>query len=245
MLPNKSDKLKLDILSSIPFPKLYPESKATVIWNGSACGVNLNKYLIKQKEKWRKEIRSLLKIPDNSTVFGYVGRITKDKGANELLAAFKEIEKKHDNAYLMMIGMFDDVNTIDINLRNWATKSKNVIFVEWTDRVEKYYSAMDVFCSLSYREGFGLVVIEAAAMGLPGIVTNVPGQIDTIISNSTGWLVPGKNVDKVINIIEHCINNPEEVRKYGSNARKNVEDNYEQKELFRRLLKSRNALCEK
>lgn len=222
--------------------KLYPSSKASVIWNGSACGVDLNKYCIEKKEKWREEIRSELKITERAPVFGYVGRITRDKGANELLSAFREVVKKKD-AYLLMIGMFDDANTIEAELRKWAEGSKHVIFVDWTDKVEKYYSAMDVFCSLSYREGFGLVVIEAAAMGLPGIVTDVPGQVDTIEPNVDGWSVPAKNIDKVISTIEHCIDNPEEVRKYGCNARQRVEEKYEQNELFKRLTEHRNSLC--
>ena len=222
--------------------KLYPASKASVIWNGSACGVDLNKYLISKKELWRKEIRSELNIAEDVPVFGYVGRITRDKGANELLTAFREVVKKKE-AYLLMIGMFDDANTIAEDLRSWAEKSKNVIFVEWTDKVEKYYSAMDVFCSLSYREGFGLVVIEAAAMGLPGIVTDVPGQVDTIEPDVDGWPVPAKNVTKVVGTIEHCIDNPEEVKKFGYNARKHVEEKYEQNELFKRLTEHRNSLC--
>ena len=222
--------------------KLYPASKALVIWNGSACGVDLNKYCIDKKAKWRKEIRAELKITENATVFGYVGRITRDKGANELLAAFREVVKNKD-AYLLMIGMFDDANTIQTDLRKWAEESKHVIFVNWTDEVEKYYSAMDVFCSLSYREGFGLVVIEAAAMGLPGIVTDVPGQEDTIEPNVDGWFVPAKNVDKVISTIEHCIDNPEEIRNYGYNARRHVEERYEQNELFNKLTEHRDSLC--
>ena len=142
-----------------------------------------------------------------------------------------------------MIGMFDDANTIAKDLRSWAEKSKNVIFVEWTDKVEKYYSAMDVFCSLSYREGFGLVVIEAAAMGLPGIVTDVPGQVDTIEDGVDGWSVPAQNAEKVITTITHCIDNPEEIRAFGENARIKVENKYEQKELFRRLMLNRDKLC--
>lgn len=242
---NKSSVIECESYSIYRFSiseKLYPASKASVIWNGSACGVDLNKYCIDKKAKWREEIRSELKIAENAPVFGYVGRITRDKGANELLTAFREVVKKK-NAYLLMIGMFDDANTIEADLRKWAEESKNVIFVDWTDKVEKYYSAMDVFCSLSYREGFGLVVIEAAAMGLPGIVTDVPGQVDTIEPNVDGWSVPAKNVDKVINTIEHCIDNPEEVRKYGCNARRHVEEKYEQNELFKRLTEHRDSLC--
>lgn len=223
--------------------KLYPASKGSVIWNGSACGVDLNKYRIDKKSIWRQEVRKELNITENATVFCYVGRITRDKGANELLSAFREVIKTKE-AYLLMIGMFDDANTINADLREWSEKSKHVIFVDWTDKVERYYSAMDVFCSLSYREGFGLVVIEAAAMGLPGIVTNVPGQVDTIAPDVDGWLVPAKNVDQVIYTIEHCIDNLDEVRQYGSNARRHVEEKYEQNELFRRLTEHRDILCD-
>lgn len=223
--------------------KLYPASKGSVIWNGSACGVDLKKYRIDKKSIWRQEVRKELNITENATVFGYVGRITRDKGANELLSAFREVIKTKE-AYLLMIGMFDDANTINADLREWSEKSKYVIFVDWTDKVERYYSAMDVFCSLSYREGFGLVVIEAAAMGLPGIVTNVPGQVDTIAPDVDGWLVPAKNVDQVIYTIEHCIDNLDEVRQYGSNARRHVEEKYEQNELFRRLTEHRDILCD-
>lgn len=220
---------------------LYPKEKASVIWNGSACGVNLDKYIIDNKNKWRCEARAELGIAEDAFVFGYVGRITRDKGANELLTAFREVTQKKE-AYLLMIGSFDDANTIHEDLRNWATESPYMKFVEWTDKVEKYYSAMDVFCSLSYREGFGLVVIEAAAMGLPGIVTDVPGQIDTIEPNVDGWLVPAKNVPGVVEAINYCIDNKDEVRQLGNNARKHVEEKYEQKQLFAYLTRHRNQL---
>ena len=88
-----------------------------------------------------------------------------------------------------------------------------------------------------------MVVIEAAAMGLPGIVTDVPGQEDTIEPNVDGWFVPAKNVDKVISTIEHCIDNPEEIRNYGYNARRHVEERYEQNELFNKLTEHRDSLC--
>lgn len=220
---------------------LYPKEKASVIWNGSACGVNLEKYDIDKKTSWRSETRTELNIDSNAFVFGYVGRITRDKGANELLAAFKRVTEERE-AYLLMIGSFDDANTIHEDLRNWAIDSPYVKFVEWTDKVEKYYSAMDVFCSLSYREGFGLVVIEAAAMGLPGIVTDVPGQIDTIEPNVDGWLVPAKNIQKVVDVINHCLDNRYEVRQFGNNARRHVEEKYEQNQLFELLTLHRNQL---
>ena len=128
-------------------------------------------------------------------------------------------------------------------MKQWAKSSNNVIFVNWTDKIEQYYSAMDVFVSLSYREGFGLVVIAAAAMELPGIVTDCPGQKDTIEPDHDGWLVPVKDVDGVTKIIRFCISHPEIVCSFGKMARKHVEEKYEQKTLFKKLTEHRNQIC--
>lgn len=225
--------------------KLYPPQKASVIWNGSACGVNLNRYGLSKRQEWRQSRRKELRIPADGFVFGFAGRITRDKGSNELIQAFREVCNKNNKAYLLFLGTFDDEGSIQPELINWAQHSPNVKFVDWTDKVEQYYSAMDVFVSLSYREGFGLVVIEAAAMKLPGIVTDCPGQKDTIEANVDGWLVPVKNVEKVVEIMDYCIDNPQKVEDCGKNARRHVEEKYEQRELFRKLTDHRNSICNK
>ncbi len=222
---------------------VYPPEKSSVIWNGSACGVKLQNYDVSQKEKWRKEIRDEYSIPDNSTVFGYCGRITRDKGLNELLAAFREIVNVSDS-YLMLIGAYDNAESINQELFNWAQNEPKVIFTGRRNDVPRYYSALDCFMSLSYREGFGLVVIEAAAMAVPGIVTNVPGQKDTIIDGQTGVLVPGHNVTDVVKAMQFYIDSPYQRKQMGYNARKHVEDNYDQVELLRRLAEHRNQLID-
>lgn len=221
---------------------LYPKEKASVIGKGSACGVDLTKCDVSQREIWRKEKRDDLGLAEDAIVYGYTGRITRDKGLNELLGAFEQFEKSHSNAYLMLVGSFDNEGTICPHLKEWAENSDRVKFVGWTPHAEKYYAAMDVFCSLSYREGFGLVVIEAAGMGLPGIVTDVPGQRDTIVENETGVLVPVKNVEKVIEAMGFYYDNRAAMNKMGLNARKHVEDNYEQKELFSKLADHRDQI---
>lgn len=220
---------------------VYPADKSSVIWNGSACGVKLSDYDLSQKEKWRREIREQYRIPMDATVFGYCGRLTRDKGMNELLASFKEIHQKK-NAYLMLIGSYDNALSIDQELLEWAKASPKVVFTGQVSGVSRYYSALDVFMSLSYREGFGLVVIEAAAMAVPGIVTNVPGQRDTLVDWKTGILVPGHNVEEVVKAMNFFSEHQEECRRMGDNARKHVEECYEQNELFRRLAEHRNQL---
>lgn len=223
---------------------VYEREKASVIWNGSACGVNLSRYELPKKEVWRNEVRKQYGIENDACVFGYCGRITRDKGMNELFAAFREVLKKRP-AYLMIIGSYDNPETINQELFNWAKSCPQVIFTGRTNEVPKYYSALDVFMSLSYREGFGLVVIEAAAMGVPGIVSDALGQRDTIEDQTTGLSVPTKNVDKVVEAMITCIDNPSKVTEMGIAARKNVEEKYNQLELFRRLAEHRNQLISK
>jgi len=218
---------------------IYKKDKASVIWNGSACGVNITKYEMPKKAAWREEIRQKYGIEKDACVFGYCGRITRDKGMNELFAAFKELLKTR-SAYLMIIGGYDNPETIDQKLFNWAKECPQVVFTGRTNEVPKYYSALDVFMSLSYREGFGLVVIEAAAMGVPGIVSDALGQRDTIDNQETGLLVRTKNVDDVIKAMETCIEHPEKVIEMGVKARKCVEEKYDQQELFRQLAEHRN-----
>lgn len=223
---------------------LYSKNKASVIWNGSACGVNLNNYDLSKRDFWRKQIRSRYNIPSDSVVFGWCGRITRDKGHNELFEAFRQLNLVNKSARLLVVGSYDNVKTIDRGLLEWAQKSKEVIFTGPVPSIQvpSFYSAMDVFCSLSYREGFGLVVIEAAAMYLPGIVTDVPGQIDTIINGETGLLVPAKVVAPVLKAMEYFNNNPNRIEEMGIKARKNVETNYEQQHLFRVLADHRDYI---
>ena len=223
---------------------LYPREKSSVIWNGSACGVNIDNYDLSKRNAWRKEIRTKYNIPDDSVVFGWCGRITRDKGHKELFEAFRELNKVDKKARLLMVGSYDNVETINPELFKWAQECKEVIFTGPVPRKEvpEMYSAMDVFCSLSYREGFGLVVIEAAAMKLPGIVTDVPGQIDTIVDGETGILVPAKEIKPVVGAMEFYINNPEKLVEMGEQARKDVVVKYEQQHLFSLLADHRDSI---
>lgn len=222
--------------------KVYTAKKACVIWNGSACGVNLDGYDISKREQWRKEIRERYNIPADAVVFGWCGRITRDKGHNELFSAFRELNKTDKNTRLLMVGSYDNVETIDKELFDWTQNCPEVIFTGYSKDVPKMYSAMDVFCSLSYREGFGLVVIEAAAMGLPGIVTDVPGQIDTHVNMETGISVHAKDVVSVVAAMKYYIDNPSKRVAMGIEARKQVERKYDQKMLFKKLAQHRDQL---
>lgn len=226
---------------------IYKPEKASVIWNGSACGVNLENYILSNKPSWRKEIRQELGISEDARVFGYCGRITRDKGLNELFAAFKTVvedKNRKTDTYLLIIGRNDHAETINPELFAWAKSSPYVKFTGYTTNVPKYYSALDVFTSLSYREGFGLVVIEAAAMGVPGIVSDALGQRDTIEHGKTGYSVRTYHTEDVVEAMNFFLEHPEKAREMGTTSRRVVEEKYEQNKLFKFLADHRNQLIE-
>lgn len=218
---------------------LYPKSKGSVIWNGSACGVNLTKFDISNKEEYRKDIREQLDIPEDAFVYGFVGRITRDKGINELLEAYKKL---NDDSYLIMVGRSEVDETINQELYTWASKNEKIRFTGYTTVVEQYLSAMDCYILPSYREGFGMGVVEAEAMGVPVIVTDIPGPIDAMIDNETGIVVQKADVESLYNAM---ISIREDKVRYFAMAEKAHDfavNNFEQKQLFSYILEDRKKL---
>lgn len=218
---------------------LYPKGKGSVIWNGSACGVNLTKFDISNKEEYRKDIREQLDISEDAFVYGFVGRITRDKGVNELLEAYKKL---NDDSYLIMVGPSEVDETINQELYTWASKNEKIKFTGYTTVVEQYLSAMDCYILPSYREGFGMGVVEAEAMGVPVIVTDIPGPTDAMIDNETGIVVQKADVESLYNAM---ISIREDKVRYFAMVEKAHDfavNNFEQKQLFNYILEDRKKL---
>lgn len=244
LICSKSTVIEVESFSLMEFSlreHLYTQDKASVIWNGSACGIDTAKYDYSQREKFRYEIRKNLEIADDEIVFGYAGRITRDKGINELVDAFVGA-KDTNKARLLLIGDFDNAGTIRNDVIKEIERNDRITHIGWVKNLERYYAAMDVFCSLSYREGFGLVVIEAGAIGVPGIVSDVPGQIDTIINGKTGLLAKVKDVESIRKAIQTFIENPSLAKEMGDDAHEHIYKSYNDKLLFEKLAEHRNRL---
>ncbi|MBE6024738.1 MAG: glycosyltransferase family 4 protein [Cellulosilyticum sp.] len=219
---------------------LYPVNKGSVIWNGSACGVKLDKFVYENKNEWRDLIRKKHNIPEDAFVYGFVGRITRDKGINELLKASKRLFETNKNAYLLFVGPNEADATVDVELVNWAKSESRVIFAGYTNVVEQYLSAMDVYILPSYREGFGMGVVEAEAMAVPVIVTNIPGPIDAMLKDKSG-LVIEKQSDELLQLaMEKMLQS--DLDSMGQNGLKFAREGFEQQEFFRRVLEDRKQL---
>lgn len=221
---------------------LYPASKGRVIWNGSASGVNLQKFDISKKDEYRKNIRKKLGIPSDIFVYGFIGRINRDKGINELFSAMKSILSKNINVYLILVGNPEITKYVDNDLYEWAQKDPHVIFCGYTSVVEQYVAAMDCYVLPSYREGFGLAVVEAEAMGVPVVVTDIPGPIDAMVDEQSGLIVPKKNVDSLESAMLRLYIHPEMRMQMGEFGCRYAKENFEQKQLFDCILSDRKKL---
>lgn len=176
---------------------LFNKSKAAVVFHGSTGGVDLNRFDFSKRQKYRDKYRLNYKITTDDFVYGFVGRITKDKGVNELIKAYMEVEKRISNTKLVFIGYFEKKNNLDDDLLDYTRNNNNIIFINKVDNIEEYYPLFDVLVLPSYREGFGNVVIEAEAMGVPVIVSDIPGPRDAMKNNFTGLLIPPKNITEL------------------------------------------------
>ncbi|MBO5402304.1 MAG: glycosyltransferase family 4 protein [Clostridia bacterium] len=224
--------------------KLYKPDKSCVIWNGSASGVNLKKFDIKQKTTWKTEIREKYGIPRDAVVYIFIGRITRDKGINELFAATKELIEQNNDAYLLLVGNVEKRESVDAVLYNWSLNEPRVVYCGYTNEVEKYLAASDVYLLPSYREGFGSAVVEAEAMGVPVIVSDIPGPTDAMINEKTGLLTPKADADALYVKVFRLYNDNKLREEYGRNGEAFARTRFEQTKLFDKIIVDRREMIE-
>lgn len=219
---------------------LYPKSKGRVIWNGSACGVDLCKFNVKKKQQFREKIRNQYNIDSNKFVYIFIGRVTRDKGINELLESFKSLSSK--NNFLFLVGNNEVDSSVNEELYQWSINQNNIIYTGNVNNVEEYLSAADCYVLPSYREGFGMSVVEAEAMGVPVIATDIPGPRDAMIDGKTGLSIPVKTIKPLIEEMNRLYCDKELCTLLGKNGIEYVRNNFDQHELCLHIKKDRERL---
>lgn len=220
--------------------KVFQRDKAVVVWNGSTGGVDLNRFNINHKEEWRKAVRNEYNISDDEFVFGFVGRVTKDKGIDELLEAYKMLIDDIDNTRLMIVGDFEAEENLNQELLVWSKKCDNVVYISSKQDIERYYAAFDVLVLPSYREGFGNVVIEAQAVGVPVMVSNIPGPIDAICEGKGAVSFPVKNSKALLRVMNQMLYSNCETM--GKQANEFVSRHFDSEQLVKHILERKQNL---
>jgi glycosyltransferase involved in cell wall biosynthesis len=190
--------------------------KSFVIGNGSICGVDNMRF--RPDQKARMVLREQFLIPENDVLFLFLGRLTFDKGLLDLAGAFSKLCRSVKNTHLLVAGPDEEgIKERAVSVCNNCFDK--VHFYDFTDEPEKFMAAADVFCLPSYREGFGIVVIEAGSTGIPTIGTRIYGVIDAIEENATGYLYEPGDVDELFEKMQKMIDEPEVREGMGRSAR--------------------------
>ena len=161
--------------------------------------------------------------------FVFVGRIVRDKGIIELVSAFDRLHKLYAETRLVLVGRReDDLDPIPLETAQRIDQGDGIEAVGAQHDVRPYYAAADALVFPSYREGFPNVVIEAGAMGLPSIVTDINGSREIIIDGQNGVIVPSKDADALYQAMKDFVEHPDKIAALASNARPLIASRYEQ-----------------
>jgi glycosyltransferase involved in cell wall biosynthesis len=167
-------------------------AKASVLGHGSISGVDVNRFSPNAQN--RQKVRADLGLNENDVVFMYLGRLNADKGLLDLAAAFAQSVQA--NWHWVIVGP-DEANLMPELMRICVGVAGQVHFMGRSQAPEIEMAAADVFCLPSYREGFGTVLIEAAAMGIPVLASRIYGITDAVVEVETGLLHEPKSVKEI------------------------------------------------
>ncbi len=214
--------------------KFCNPQKLKVLGNGSSNGINTHYFDPEQiSTSQTEDLRKQHNIADSDFVFVFVGRLVKDKGINELVIAFEQVQKFHAHAKLLLVGHYEnELDPLFPKTLALIYQNASIISVGFQTDVRPYLKLSNILVFPSYREGFPNVVMQAGAMGLPCIVTNINGCNEIITEGVNGTIIPVKNKMELKIKMQLYIENPELYLSQRTNARLQITSRYDQKVIW-------------
>jgi glycosyltransferase involved in cell wall biosynthesis len=222
--------------------KFCNPDKLKVIGNGSTNGIDTSFFTA---EKYSQNdcdvLKGKLEILPDDFVFIFVGRLVSDKGINELIEAFSKF--KTQNSKLLLVGPLEkELDPLLPETLKSIKANPNIISVGYQNDVRPYFAISNALVFPSYREGFPNVVMQAGAMGLPSIVSDINGCNEIIINKNNGLIIPVKNTNAVFEAMKLFFENKSLYADLKQNSRKRIVDNYEQKVVWSAILNEYKSL---
>lgn len=195
-----------------------------VLANGNVRGIDLNHYRL--SDEVVQQAKGLRK--DNTITYIFIGRLVADKGITELVNAFVKLNQLHDNTRLLLVGPKEQERSpLPSHILQTIESHKSIEAVGMQHDIRPWLAASDVFVFPSYREGFPNVVIEAGAMGLPSIVTDINGSNEIIIEGKNGLIIPSHDSDSLFNSMLRLYSDSSLRQSLSRNARNLIADRFD------------------
>jgi glycosyltransferase involved in cell wall biosynthesis len=214
-------------------------NKLKVLANGSTNGIDTSFF----SNSWfsieqNRNLKIQLNITEDDFVFVFVGRLVRDKGINEMVSAFENLQKDNNRVKLLLVGDYEsDLDPLLPETMDKIQENKSIISVGFQNDVRPFFAISNVLIFPSYREGFPNVVLQAGAMGLPSIVSNINGCNEIIINRQNGLIIPVKNQQSLFDAMKLVYNDMSLYNNLRSSSRQRIVDFYEQKVVWEALLK--------
>lgn len=220
------------------------KNKLKVIANGSSNGIDTEHFNPALYDNHNNtKIREELGFNNEDFVFVFAGRMVKDKGVNELIKTFEKISNEFKHTKLLLMGDYErGLDPLLPETEEIINTNKNIKFTGFIEDIRPYFSTSDALAFPTYREGFPNVVMQACAMSLPSIVTDINGCNEIIEHNNNGIIIPPKDEQALYEAMKFMLTNPEKRKDMAEVSRSKIIDNYEQEVVWKALLKEYNQL---
>ena len=194
--------------------------KSSVMANGSICGIRTDRF--NPSAEIRRAKRAELGIADDKVVFVFIGRLNRDKGCHELLAAFNQLVQSCPNAYLLMFG--GDEENVSATFPNYPNlvERQNFRYYGVSNEIYNMLQSGDAFVLPTHREGFGVSVIEAQALALPVITSDAYGVVDASVEGVTGLRVPVGDAQALHDAMKTLYPDPDMRARFGAAGRQRI-----------------------
>lgn len=214
-----------------------------VIHNGNINGIDTSYFSPEAVKDSKGDLRARYKIDKDDFVFVFVGRMVGDKGINELVAAFYKLNQVHPSAKLLLVGpLEEELDPLKSETKQLIETHTSIISVGFQNDVRPFFKVADALVFPSYREGFPNVVMQAGAMELPSIVSDINGCNEIIINGENGVIIPKKDVEKLYDAMMRFLEDKVLLKLLTEKSRALIQNRYEQKDVWEAILKMYQSL---
>ncbi|MEP6262975.1 MAG: glycosyltransferase, partial [Gillisia sp.] len=221
--------------------------KLKVLGKGSSNGIDTAYFNPENySEEFKNDLKASLEIPQNDLVFIFIGRLVSEKGINELVSAFNRLQIQNPDTSLLLVGpLEEDLDPLSPETLKVIEVNPKIFTTGYQQDVRPYLAISHVLAFPSYREGFPNVVMQAGAMGLPSLVTDINGCNEIIREGVNGVIIPVKDEQKLYDAMLKMIENPGLRKQMAASSRKEISENFERTEFWRLLKNEYASLVEK